>query len=70
MKFAPTASAGMPARTADNRAKKRLIRVLLNLRVRLDLVTPDVVTEIVFRYFLELQWVRPLAPSLLLPVRR
>ena len=60
----------MPARTVNNGAKKRLVSILLNLRVRLDLVTPDVVTEIVFRYFLELQWVRPLAPSLLSPARR
>ncbi len=46
-------------------SSRKLVRVMLNLRVRLDLVTPDFITEVLFRYFVELQWFRPLLPSLI-----
>ena len=33
-----------------------MLRLLLNLRIRLDIITADYVTEILFRYLIELHW--------------
>ena len=31
-------------------------RILLNMRLRLEIVTADYITEILFRYMVELHW--------------